>query len=148
MPILAAVGEGPHAQNVVSVAYDLAETYGKRLVALHVIPTEEFREHKDAIRSTPGYDHFSLDQEESSGAEFAQRIVDESLSEFDQELVEPRGRVGEPAEKILAEADHIDPRFVVIGGTLRSPVGKALFGSTTQTVLIQAAHPVVTIMNE
>lgn len=83
MTILATVGEEPHTHDVVSAAYNLAETYEEHLVALHVIPTEEFKEHRDAIWSTPGYDHFTLDQEESSGADFAQRVVDESLTKYD-----------------------------------------------------------------
>ncbi|WP_231512861.1 universal stress protein [Haloferax mediterranei] len=99
---------------------------------------------KEAIRATPGYAHFSLDQEESSGAEFAQRVVEESLDDFDRDTVEPRGRVGTPADKILAEAEYIDARFVVIGAKHRSPVGKALFGSTAQKVLLNSDYPTVT----
>lgn len=147
MTILAAVGEEQHAQEVVSVAYDLASTYGDTLVALHVVPEKDFNEHKEAVKSAPGHDHFVLDQEESSGAEFAQQVVDESLDSFNRDQVETQGRVGEPADKILAEANHIDPRYIVIGAKRRSPVGKALFGSTAQEILLNAQHPVITTGN-
>ncbi|WP_396611334.1 universal stress protein [Haloferax sp. S1W] len=144
MTILAAIGEEQHAQNVVSVAYDLAETYGDTLIALHVMPKEEFNEHKQAINSTPGYTHLTIDQEESSAKEFSREVVDAALDGFDRERVEVRGRVGEPANKVLDEAEYVDPRFVVIGAKHRSPVGKALFGSTAQKILLDSDTPVVT----
>lgn len=148
MTILAAVGDELHSNDALTVGYDLARTYDERLVVLHVIPTDEFNEHKAAIKNTPAYEHFSIDQEETSGAEIAHKVVQESLDEFDRDRIDTRGRVGTPAEKILEEADYEDASYLVIGGKRRSPVGKALFGSTTQTVLLNATCPVVTTVGD
>ncbi len=148
MTILAAVGEEQPSSQTVPVGYDLATTHDETLLVLHVIPEEEFNEHRKAIRGTPGYEHFTISQEEQSGAEFAHQVVEQSLDEFDSERIETRGRVGNPAEKILAEAAHTDPSYLVVGATKRSPVGKALFGSTTQRVLLNATCPVVTTVRD
>lgn len=144
MTILAAVGDELHSNNALSVGYDLATTHDDQLVVLHVIPTDEFNEHKAAVKNTPAYEHFTIDQQETTGAQIARQVIRESLDDFEPDRVEARGRVGAPAEKILDEADHEDARYLVVGRKPRTPVGKALFGSTTQSVLLNAARPVVT----
>lgn len=57
------------------------------------------------------------------------------------------GRIGEPAAEVLDYAETVETRYIVIGGEKRSPVGKALFGSTTQQILLGAQRPVVTVMS-
>lgn len=50
--------------------------------------------------------------------------------------------VGDPAEAILSVAADEDPDAIVLGMERRSPVGKAIFGSVSQTVLLNADRPV------
>lgn len=50
---------------------------------------------------------------------------------------------GDPAESIISLADDQDADLIVIGGRKRSPAGKALFGSVTQTVILNAGRPVM-----
>jgi nucleotide-binding universal stress UspA family protein len=50
---------------------------------------------------------------------------------------------GDPAERIVDTAEEVDADLVVIGGRKRSPTGKALFGSVTQTVILHATRPVM-----
>jgi nucleotide-binding universal stress UspA family protein len=50
---------------------------------------------------------------------------------------------GDPAEAIIDTADEVDADLIVIGGRKRSPAGKALFGSVTQTVILSAGRPVM-----
>ncbi|MGM0590395.1 MAG: universal stress protein [Halobacteriota archaeon] len=146
MTILAAIGEEADSESVVSAASELATAYGDELVALHVVPQEDFQTHKKAIEEMPDFGDFSVTQEQESAARYAERIVTRALGEFNDDVVEPRGRVGNPADEILAEVRSLDPRYLVIGGRRRSPVGKALFGSTTQRLLLNADCPVVTTM--
>lgn len=50
---------------------------------------------------------------------------------------------GDPAEAIIDVASDVDADLIVIGGRKRSPAGKALFGSVTQTVILNAGRPVM-----
>lgn len=47
-----------------------------------------------------------------------------------------------PADGILDLADDIDADLVVMGGRKRSPAGKVLFGSVTQSVLLNTDRTV------
>lgn len=50
---------------------------------------------------------------------------------------------GDPADEILAAADRRDADLVVVAGRRRSPAGKAIFGSTSQAVLLRSERPVL-----
>ncbi len=149
MTVLAAVGEKRASNPVVELGHDLATAYDDDLVVLHVTPDEEFDRYLEEMRSLPEQGDYSIEQEEGSAARFARRVVDASLPGGDDRAgaaVETIGRVGRPADEILTTADEVDARYVVLGGRRRSPAGKALFGSTTQRVLLDADRPVVTRM--
>lgn len=148
MVILTAIGKEPRAKNVAALSYDLAIRYDTTLVALHVVPEEEYEKHRKAVEGIPGIQDFSLSQKRESAANFAREVLEESVEQVDYEMVELRGKIGGPAEEILAEAAALEPQFVVVGGRRRSPVGKAVFGSTTQEILLNAEWPVVTSMSD
>lgn len=148
MAILAPIDETERSSCVVSIAYDLAATYDDPLVALHVIPSEDFEDHAASLKEIPEFADFSVTQEADSARRFARRFVTETIADANMELIQPRGRVGDIAEEILAEATQLDPRFIVIGGRRRTPVGKALFGSTAQEILLNADWPVVSRLTD
>ncbi len=50
---------------------------------------------------------------------------------------------GDPAERILEVAADRDVDMIAVAGRRRSPTGKALFGSVTQSVVLGADRPVV-----
>lgn len=49
----------------------------------------------------------------------------------------------ETVDNILRYAEEHDAASIVMGGRKRSPAGKALFGSVTQSVILNADRPVV-----
>lgn len=146
MTILAAIDETKRAKQIVPLAHDLASTYNDALIVLHVIPMEDYKEHKESIENIPEFDNISLKQKEDSAARFANQVIKETIEDTAIE-VEPRGRVGDIADETLAETINVDPRYLVISGQRRSPTGKAIFGSSAQKILLNADCPVVTKMS-
>lgn len=53
------------------------------------------------------------------------------------------GVAGKPAAKILEAAEEHDNDMIVVGTKRRRPIGKAVFGSVAQTVLLDSKRPVV-----
>lgn len=148
MVILAAVDENERSKQVVSIAYDIADTYDDRLVALHVVPTDDYETHKQSLQEIPEFQDFSITQEADSAKRFVREFVSNVVEDLDPTVLEPRGRVGVISEEILAETADLDPRFLVIGGRRRSPVGKAVFGNTAQRILLNARCPVVSKLTD
>lgn len=148
MVILVALDEKQRSTKPVSVAYDLATAYDDTLVALHVIPEEDFEAHRETMSEIADFQDFSFKQEQATAARFAKQVVDEILDDLDPDRVDTEGRIGVVADEILTAADSMNPRYLVVGGTRRSPTGKAIFGSTTQKILLNADCPVVTVMTD
>jgi nucleotide-binding universal stress UspA family protein len=55
---------------------------------------------------------------------------------------------GDPAGAILAIADEYDSDAIVIGVRNRSPIGKVLFGSVAQGVILDSERPVTVVPSE
>jgi nucleotide-binding universal stress UspA family protein len=78
----------------------------------------------------------------------------ESVDDVEDRLTEAgvatsrRREHGDPAETIIEVADELDVDNITMSGRRRSPTGKMLFGSTTQSVLLAADCPVTVILDE
>lgn len=48
-------------------------------------------------------------------------------------------------DQVLSFADEVDAQVLVIGARRRSPVGKFLLGSVTQTIILEADMPVIVV---
>lgn len=171
MAILAAVDGESVPDRVVEVGADLAESHGEELIVVHVMDEEAFEKRREAGESDAtllgerlapdiGYggtrpsssesgsrtDRYNVEDAQRDAERVARGVVEETLDDPSQATCV--GRVGEPVEEILGEADRQDVRYLVIGGRKRTPVGKAVFGSFTQSILLNADRPVMTVMSE
>ncbi len=140
MTIICAIDDDEFSDAVVTTANDLAEAYDDDLVLLHVMTQGQF---DTRLESQPEY---YVDEGVDDAANTARKIAMETLENDDR--VVSKGRIGKPAEEIIETAQSYEPRYLVLGGRKRSPVGKALFGSITQSVLLEVEAPTVTIMHD
>lgn len=169
MTILAAVDGEQTPSRTVEVGHELARQFDAEFVVIHVMPQDTFDEIKNTMTGSespvflaPGISYvdqanqsrgssndgsrYSIQNGEKSAANVARDVVAETLDEWNDVTVQ--GRVGEPVTEILSEANRRGARYLVIGGRKRTPVGKAVFGSITQSILLNADLPVVTVMRE
>ena len=73
--------------------------------------------------------------------------VEDRLAEAGVETTRRREH-GDPADTIVEVAAELDVDGITMSGRRRSPTGKMLFGSTTQSVLLAADRPVTVILEE
>jgi len=163
MVILAPVDGEAVPDSVVSVGYDLANAYDDDLVVMHVMPQKYFDEKQEetalgtkgtvlapevdyGFESEPvgDRDAVTIDEHGEPNAESVAHEVAKGTLD-DLAGVSFQGRVGDPTKEILAEAERRDARHIVVGGRDRTPVGKAVLGSTTQSVLLSSDRPVTRV---
>lgn len=71
------------------------------------------------------------------------RHIAEQLEESGFEVDMAESSSDDPAESIIEHAADLDVDFICVSGRQRSPTGKALFGSTSQQVLLESDVPVL-----
>lgn len=167
MTILTAVDGERVPSPTIEEGYELARRLDEDLVVLHVMPEEIFEEAQVATTptisgtslyheavvpydaesiSSGGPTPFSIEDGEANAANIARAAVEETLDEWNN--VTFQGRVGDSVEEILREAERRDVHYLVMGPRKQTPVKQAVFGSTTQAVLLNADRPVVTVPRE
>lgn len=86
---------------------------------------------------------FHENPEGASASQLASvRSVRQALEEAGIE-VSIRERSGDPAETIRTFAEEVDADLISVAGRKRSPAGKALLGSVSQSVLLDSDRPVL-----
>lgn len=148
MVVLTAVDVEQAPEQPIEVGYDVAAAYDDELVVLHVVSDDEYERQRSQKEDLPSefQGGYSLEQANGVASNRAREAVEAAVGEFDHERITTRGRVGDAADVIVAVAEELDPRFVVVGGRQRSLARQALFGSISQSVMRELERPVVTIM--
>ncbi|GAB6860145.1 universal stress protein [Haloplanus litoreus] len=124
MSILAAVDDAEDSR-VVQRGYELAQAFGEELVVLNVQPETE---------------------DLASAEEVASNAIRLALN--DPEHVTAAGALGDPAPRILNEAEERGASYIVLGPRKQTPIGKALMGSVSQLVLLNAECTVAFVAEE
>lgn len=139
MVVIAAVDNQESESAVVDEGQRLANAFGEPLHVVHVLNQSRFQELERASVDETGQ---TIDVQ--TIREMAEEIADATV---DTEYTAV-GLVGDPTEEVLKYAGKEDTSYITIGGRSRSKVGKALFGSVTQSILLSAESPVLTVMND
>jgi nucleotide-binding universal stress UspA family protein len=142
MVVVAAVDRSGGDQ-ILEEARKTADAHGLPLHVVHTLSEADFRDLERASYETSGQ---TLDMEEIKS--LAKTIAEEAVEKAGIEVDEIVGLVGKPSQRVLEYAEDADADYIVVGGRKRSSVGKVLFGSVTQSILLNADCPVLTVMED
>jgi nucleotide-binding universal stress UspA family protein len=124
MSILAAVDDA-ESSGVVQRGYELAQAFGEDLIVLNVQPETA---------------------DPATAEDIATNAIRLALD--DPENVTAAGALGDPAPRILNEAEERGASYIVLGPRKQTPIGKALMGSVSQLVLLNADCTVAFVAEE
>ena len=146
--VLLAIGpdDRDSLDTLVDATVDLVESTDATVELLYVFPRDDYEtvmEQMDIDTATSGLTPDEVAQRHESVREPAERL--ESMG-IDYEIRGVSG--GNPAEQILRTIERVDADVAVVGGTKRSPAGKAMFGDHAQRVLLNSSVPVVYVKRE
>jgi len=108
------------------------------VTVLNVFEEFEVTDEGASVSSEELYDDSDLPVE---AEQVRTRLRDEGFS------VEVLREHGDVTKKILEVADRIDADLIAMGGRKQTRVGKVIFGSTTQSVMLEADRPVMVTMS-
>lgn len=141
MAIVAAVDRSERAPEVLNEADILAEKFDDSVHVVHVMKRSEAIQAEETGMSSD--DAVSIEELRTQAASVATEVVEKHSPTAESKVV---GRIGDPADEIIAYADQHDARYIVISPRKRSQTGKLLFGSVAQSVLLNANCPVVSLL--
>lgn len=139
MVVIAAVDRSERARRAVAEATEIASAFGETVHVVHVLSQSEFVELEQTEVKKSGR-AIDMDRIREHAAMLAEKASGDIESDADVEYV---GLVGDAADRILQYANDEDARYIVVGPQKKSPAGKALFGSVSQKILLNADCPVV-----
>lgn len=139
--VLVAVGptEENRVEDLTESVCAVAGPAQARVVLFHSFSESAFEE---GIRET-GHDPDDPPDPEAVAARLASVDAMASTLSATDIAYDVRGAIGSPKGTILDAIEDVDADMVFVGGRSRSPVGKAIVGSTSQKVLMNATCPVV-----
>lgn len=141
MAIVAAVNESDRDERVLEEATSLARAFDEPVHVVYVLPSDEFVDiEKESIEETGR----PLDRDTVD--EYVQGVAEEIAEELDAPA-KTVGLVGNIADNVVRYAEEQEARYIVVGLRKRSPTGKAVFGSVSQSILLNADRPVVSTLD-
>jgi len=141
MVVIAAVDRSERRKAVIREAETVAKAFDESIHVIHVLTLSQFVE----MGRTSAEEGDSVDMEEVRGV--AKTIADKAAGDLDVPY-ETVGLVGSAAPRVVEYAADNDARYIVVAGRNRSPTGKVLFGSVTQSILLNAKCPVISTISQ
>ncbi|WP_262175233.1 universal stress protein [Haloarcula laminariae] len=135
-------GDEGHGTKLAEAATDIAKPANARVIVGQIFTDDEYENALASLGLTDEVGDLSAEIAREHGI-FSSMTAELDEAGVDYEL---RTAVGQHANSIVDMAADAD--LVIIGGAKRSPAGKAVFGSSTQDVLLEAPCPVVFVRRE
>lgn len=134
--ILVAVRDTDDKSSLIDAIVDVAVPTGATVILARAYDEEEYDDRTDELdfEGQPSTDEVARRSE--SVRDLVTGLRDANVDH------EVRGVVGEEGDAFVDLAETLGPDILYIQGKGRTPTGKALFGSTAQTVLLNAPCPV------
>lgn len=129
--ILVPIDGSEYAERALERAISLAKTYNSQIILLNVIKTDELEVVKQYSESSYGLVKTYLEQAASKLLEEAEKKVKKKGIED----VVKKIAYGDPAEKIIEEANNENVDLIAIGTRGLTGVKRVVLGSTTQKVI-------------
>lgn len=139
MVVLAAIDRSERAESVIYQAKTLADDIGLELHVVHV--GEAMVPHYKG-----GYDQDRADVISKQKATAIARDAAKDI--LGDDPFHPVGLQGDPATEILTYANEQEADYIVVRARKQSPTGQAVFGSVTQSLLLNADCPIVAVASE
>jgi nucleotide-binding universal stress UspA family protein len=139
--LVVAVGPNDDArtEELIEAILDIAEPTGASVVLLHVFTEKAY----DKGVEEAGFD----DDDRPSPTELAARLeaIDAIAADLEAADVsyDIRGSIGAEGETIIRETEAVGGDLLYLSGRKRSPTGKAVFGSTSHRIMMNASCPVL-----
>ncbi len=142
MTVVAAVDGSAGSAVVAREAETFADRMGTDLHLVHVVERAEYqRLVEDAASRRQSIEEAIVD-------DLAEAAFDSAADGVEGEYATDATLGSDVAEEILETARELGAEYVVVGGRRRSPVGKALVGSVSQSVILDSDRPVVVVMDD
>lgn len=132
------------SREITHLAGELAAGVGAELYVLHVTTDEEYHDRLDSLKSVDELNlEYDVDTAVQGTQQFAANVANDVFADLDIDIdVHPVGRIGDVETKVLEVADESECDHLFIAGRRRSPAGKAIFGDTTQSLILNFEGPV------
>lgn len=145
--VVAVTSERAQAAELAETAAEIAAPAEAEVLLAHVYTETEYDDTRERLNVDP--------DSEVGSDEIAERYasVRDAMAVLDDAgvAVSAYGRVGDTDAKgrqLVALAEELDADMLVVGGRKRTPVGKAVFGSLAQDVLLEAPCPVLFVREQ
>jgi len=137
--VLLAVGESETDQieQLAETAIDIAGPAGATVALAHVFSEDAYDDARERLQFDPD-------------SEVTPSVVAERLDEagVDHAVHARLGDGSTDGDRFAELAAEIEADLVIVGGRGRTPAGKAVFGSTAQTIMLNAPCPVTFVRTE
>ncbi|WIV65904.1 universal stress protein [Natrialbaceae archaeon AArc-T1-2] len=138
MVVVAAVDQSDQSDIVVKEGEKISAALDQPLHVVHVMSYADFYDlQKSSVEET------GSPREMERVKETAETVATEASDVIDGSSVSV-GLVGDAATEVVDYAKQHDTEYIVVGPKKQSPTGKALFGSVSQSIILNSPCSVIT----